>query len=85
MEHGKKLPASNGKTGVFGFCWGGARSSGTPQRSRAQRGRRLRRRRTGSADSTQETTLANVKAPVLGLYAGNYARSTRPCPPPKRR
>ena len=26
MEYGKKLPASNGKTGVVGFCWGGARS-----------------------------------------------------------
>ena len=40
----------------------------------SQRGRRLLRRRPGSADSTQETTLANVKAPVLGLYAGNDAR-----------
>ena len=28
MEYGKKLPASNGKTGVIGFCWGGARSFG---------------------------------------------------------
>ena len=28
MEYGKKLPASNGKTGVVGFCWGGARSFG---------------------------------------------------------
>ena len=28
MEYGKKLPSSNGKTGVVGFCWGGARSFG---------------------------------------------------------
>ena len=28
MEYGRKLPASNGKTGVVGFCWGGARSFG---------------------------------------------------------
>ncbi len=28
MDYGKKLPASNGKTGVVGFCWGGARSFG---------------------------------------------------------
>ncbi len=28
MEYGKKLPASNGKVGVVGFCWGGARSFG---------------------------------------------------------
>ena len=25
MEYGKKLPASNGKTAVIGFCWGGTR------------------------------------------------------------
>ena len=34
MEYGKKLPASNGKTGVVGFCWGGAAASATPPRSR---------------------------------------------------
>jgi hypothetical protein len=28
MAYGKTLPASNGKTGVVGFCWGGARSFG---------------------------------------------------------
>ena len=26
MAYGKDMPASNGKTGVVGFCWGGARS-----------------------------------------------------------
>ena len=26
MEYGKKLPASNGKTAVIGFCWGGTQS-----------------------------------------------------------
>ena len=26
MDYGKKLPASNGKTGVVGFCWGGGTS-----------------------------------------------------------
>ena len=28
MAYGKDLPASNGKTGVIGFCWGGAQSFG---------------------------------------------------------
>jgi carboxymethylenebutenolidase len=75
MEYGKKLPASNGKTGVIGFCWGGARSFGY---AAAQPGLNAAvvyyGDAPGSADGTQEAALANVKAPVLGLYAGNDAR-----------
>jgi len=75
MEYGRKLPASNGKTGVVGFCWGGARSFGF---AAAQPGLNAAvvyyGDAPGSSDSTQETALANVKAPVLGLYAGNDAR-----------
>jgi dienelactone hydrolase len=26
MEYGKKIPSSNGKTGVTGFCWGGTQT-----------------------------------------------------------
>ena len=45
MEYGKKLPASNGKTGVIGFCWGGARSFGYAAAQPAlERRRRLLRR-----------------------------------------
>jgi carboxymethylenebutenolidase len=75
MEYGKKLPAANGKTAVIGFCWGGARSFGyaaaQPMLNAAVV---YYGDAPGSADNTQETTLANVKAPVLGLYAGNDAR-----------
>ena len=75
MEYGKKLPASNGKTGVIGFCWGGARSFGY---AAAQPGLNAAvvyyGDAPGSSDNTQEAALANVKAPVLGLYAGNDAR-----------
>jgi carboxymethylenebutenolidase len=75
MEYGKKLPASNGKTGVIGFCWGGARSFGYAAAQPALNAAVVYYGDApGSADSTQETTLANVKAPVLGLYAGNDAR-----------
>ena len=75
MEYGKKLPASNGKTGVVGFCWGGARSFGFAAAQPALNAAVVfYGDAPGSADSTQETTLANVKAPVLGLYAGNDAR-----------
>ena len=75
MDYGRKLPASNGKTGVVGFCWGGARSfafaAAQPNLNAAVV---YYGDAPGSADSSQETTLANVKAPVLGLYAGNDAR-----------
>ncbi len=75
MEYGKKLPASTGKTGVVGFCWGGARSFGfaaaQPELNAAVV---YYGDAPGASDGTVETKLANVKAPVLGLYAGNDAR-----------
>ncbi|MEO7273278.1 MAG: dienelactone hydrolase family protein, partial [Vicinamibacterales bacterium] len=75
MEYGKKLPASNGKTGVIGFCWGGARSFAY---SAAQPGLNAAivyyGEAPGSSDNTLDATLATVKAPVIGLYAGNDAR-----------
>jgi carboxymethylenebutenolidase len=75
MEYGKTLPASNGKTGVIGFCWGGARSFGYAAAQPALNGAVVYYGDApGSSDNTQETALANVKAPVLGLYAGNDAR-----------
>ena len=81
-EYGKKLPASNGKTGVVGFCWGGARSFGY---AAAQPGLNAAvvfyGDAPGAADGTIETQLANVKAPVLGLYAGNDARINTTVPP----
>jgi carboxymethylenebutenolidase len=75
MEYGKKLPSSNGKTGVIGFCWGGARSfayaAAQPNLNAAVV---YYGEAPGSGDNTMETTLANLKAPVLGMYAGNDAR-----------
>jgi carboxymethylenebutenolidase len=80
MEYGKKLPASNGKTGVVGFCWGGSQSflyaASQPSLNAAvvfygsAPG-------TGTNDATVDTVataLTSVKAPVLGMYAGNDAR-----------
>jgi carboxymethylenebutenolidase len=75
MEYGKKLPASNGKTGVVGFCWGGARSFGFAAAQPALNAAVVYYGDApGASDGTVETQLANVKAPVLGLYAGNDAR-----------
>lgn len=82
MEYGKKLPASNGKTGVVGFCWGGARSFGYAAAQPALNAAVVYYGDApGASDSTIETQLANVKAPVLGLYAGNDARIGATVPP----
>ena len=75
MEYGKKLPASNGKTGVIGFCWGGARSFGYAAAQPALNAAVVYYGDApGSNDGTVETQLTNLNAPVLGLYAGNDAR-----------
>lgn len=82
MEYGKKLPASNGKTGVVGFCWGGARSFGYAAAQPALNAAVVYYGDApGASDGTLETQLANVKAPVLGLYAGNDARIGATVPP----
>ena len=75
MEYGKKLPASNGKTGVVGFCWGGARSFAyAAHQPNLDAAVVFYGEAPGSVDNTMETQLANLKAPVVGMYAGNDAR-----------
>lgn len=80
MEYGKGLPASNGKTAVIGFCWGGARSFGyaaaQPNLAAAVvfYGDAPGASAPGATEESVAAELANVKAPVLGLYAGNDAR-----------
>ncbi len=83
MEYGKSLPASNGKTGVVGFCWGGTQSFAY---ALAQNGLNAAVVYYGnvpgsSADSVPEAEMANIAAPVLGLYAGNDARINSTLPP----
>ena len=81
-EYGKKLPASNGKTAVMGFCWGGARSFGYAAAQPALDAAVVfYGDAPGAGDGTLETKLANVHAPVLGLYAGNDARIGATVPP----
>lgn len=75
MEYGKKLPASNGKTGVVGFCWGGARSFGyAAAQANLNAAVVYYGDAPGASDNTIDAQLANLTAPVLGLYAGNDAR-----------
>jgi carboxymethylenebutenolidase len=68
-DYGLKLPASNGKIYVAGFCWGGAQSF------------RFATNRAdlsaafvfyGSPPPTDD--MSRIKAPVYGFYAGNDVR-----------
>ena len=68
-DYANKIPASNGKLFVVGFCWGGSQSF---------------RFATHRADLTAafvfygappaKEAMANISAPVYGFYAGNDAR-----------
>jgi carboxymethylenebutenolidase len=68
-DYGLKLPASNGKLLVGGFCWGGSQTF---------------RFATNRADLAaafvfygtppEKDALGRIKAPVYGFYAGNDAR-----------
>ncbi len=68
-DYALKLPASNGKLFVAGFCWGGGQSF---------------RFATNRADLAaafvfyggppDKDAMARIKAPVFGFYAGNDAR-----------
>jgi carboxymethylenebutenolidase len=68
-DYGRKLPASNGKLFVGGFCWGGGQTF---------------RFATNRADLAgafvfygpppDKDAMARIKAPVYGFYAGDDAR-----------
>jgi carboxymethylenebutenolidase len=80
MAYGQKLPASNGKTGVIGFCWGGGQSFAYAAAQPALDAAVVFYGQAPGSDTNAATVdsvaarLANVHAPVLGLYAGNDAR-----------
>ena len=81
MAYGKSLPASNGKTAVIGFCWGGSASFnyaiaqpelsasvvyyGTPPMKTVD-GKQV----------VDPEPFAKIKAPIIGFYGGNDARVT---------
>jgi carboxymethylenebutenolidase len=73
-DYAKKLPASNGKIAVAGFCWGGSQSF-----------RYATNRKDLSAAfvfyGTGPQNVASITAPVYGFYAGNDARVDATVPP----
>jgi len=68
-SYGKKLPASNGKLAVVGFCWGGGQSfrfaTARPDLSAAF---------VFYGPPPEPAAMASIHAPVYGFYAGNDAR-----------
>jgi len=66
-DFGKKLPASNGKIAVAGFCWGGSKTFAFAAHRKDLSGAFVFYG-TGPAD------VSGVTAPVYGFYGGNDAR-----------
>ena len=68
-DYAKKLPASDGKLFVAGFCWGGGQSfrfaTNRPDLAAAF---------VFYGPPPDTNALARIKAPVYGFYAGNDAR-----------
>lgn len=68
-DYANKLPASNGKLYVAGFCWGGTQTF----RFATNRGD-LTAAFVFYGGPPDKSAMANIKAPVYGFYAGNDAR-----------
>ena len=68
-DYGKKLPASNGKLAVVGFCWGGGKSFAF-----ATHRQDLGRAFVFYGPPPDKASMPRIKAPVYGFYAGNDAR-----------
>jgi carboxymethylenebutenolidase len=68
-DHANKLPASNGKLFVGGFCWGG----GQTFRFTTNRGD-LSGAFVFYGPPPDKDAMARIKAPVYGFYGGNDAR-----------
>lgn len=68
-QYGMALPAAVRKYGIVGFCWGGSVSF-----THATHSPTLGASVVYYGSSPRTELLANVRAPVLGLYGGNDAR-----------
>lgn len=68
-DHVSKLPASNGKVAVAGFCWGGAQTfrfaTNRPSIAAAY---------VFYGTGPEESAIAKIQAPVYGFYGENDAR-----------
>jgi carboxymethylenebutenolidase len=78
-DYGVKLPAANGKTATVGYCWGGSTSFMYATRQPSLNAAVVYY----GGSPSDLATLANVKAPVLGLYGENDARVNATIDPTK--
>jgi len=76
-DYGIKLPAANGRTATVGYCWGGSTSFTYATR---QPGLNAAVVYYGGSPG-DASTLAAIKAPVLGLYGEDDARVNATVPP----
>lgn len=80
-EHGMALPAASGSYGIMGFCWGGAASF--------EHATRYHQNLMGAVvyygTSPDETALARVRVPVVGLYGGDDERVNATIPRARER
>ena len=75
--YGMALPAAQHRYGVVGFCWGGGTSFAHAVASPSGLGAAV----VYYGTSPALPSLASVRAPVLGLYAGDDARVDATVPP----
>lgn len=68
-DYAKKLPASNGKLAVVGFCWGGGKSF-----AYATHRKDLSAAFVFYGPPPDPSAIASIHAPVYGFYAGNDSR-----------
>lgn len=73
---GMARPAATDRYAIMGFCWGGATSF-----AHATRAPELGAAVVYYGGSPDRTALAQVRAPVLGLYGGDDARVNATIPP----
>jgi len=74
-DYVSKLPASNGKVVVGGFCWGGGQTFRYATNNPNIKAAFVFYGPTPStAEGPDKAALARIKAPVYGFYAGNDAR-----------
>lgn len=76
-QFGMSLPAAEQRYGIVGFCWGGGTSFAHAVQSPNGLGAAV----VYYGTSPAITSLASVKVPVLGLYAGDDARVGATVPP----
>jgi carboxymethylenebutenolidase len=68
-DYGRKIPASNGKLAVVGFCWGGGNSFAF-----ATHRKDLSAAFVFYGPGPDAAAVKSIQAPVYGFYAGNDAR-----------